>query len=376
MDTKKLILIIDDEQDFLDLIRFYLESANFRVETASTPEEGLQKTHLKPDIIILDLTLPGMSGHEVCKRIKENKSLSSIPVIMLTSQTKTVDKVEAFNLGVADYIGKHFSFEEILVRIKAALRLNRPELSILAVKERNNKILELRKIIDERDLKTLYQPIVTLATRKPIGYEALTRGPAGSFLENAINLFTFASEENMFAELDQVCMTLAVKRAGFLSEDSTLFLNVDPTILNNDYFKNFEFLKDSHIKPSQICIEITERTCIRNFTKTAVDLTYFKSKGLRVAIDDVGEGYASLKSVAELTPEFIKADMSLVRDIDKDNVKLTLVQVISELAKKINSHVIAEGIETEEEYNAILSLGVEYGQGYLFARPTEKPQLL
>jgi EAL domain-containing protein (putative c-di-GMP-specific phosphodiesterase class I) len=158
-----------------------------------------------------------------------------------------------------------------------------------------------------------------------------------------------------------------------MTEDSILFLNTDPVVLNNEYFRKLDFLKDSPIKPSQICIEITERTCIRNFSKTAVDLTYFKSKGVKVAIDDVGEGYASLKSVAELMPEFIKAEMSLVRDIDKDNVKLTLVQVIAELAKKINSHVIAEGIETEEEYKTILSLGVEYGQGYLFARPAEKP---
>lgn len=373
MDTKKLILIIDDEQDFLDLMRFYLEGANFRIETALTPEEGLEKAKSKPDLILLDLALPGMSGHEVCKRIKENTSLSSIPVIMLTAHTKILDKVEAFNLGVVDYIGKHFSFEEILARIKAAMRINLPEIALLAKQERNNRIMELRKVIDEKALKTLYQPILALATRTPIGYEALTRGPAGSFMENAINLFTFASEENMFTELDQVCMALAVKRASFMSDDSILFINTDPAVLDKEYFKNLDFLKDSRIKPSQICIEITERTCIRNFSKTAVDLAFFKAKGMKVAIDDVGEGYASLKSVAELMPEFIKAEMSLVRDIDTDNVKLTLVQVIAELAKKINSHVIAEGIETEEEYRTLLSLGVEYGQGYLFARPTEKP---
>lgn len=373
METKKFVLIIDDEQDFLDLMRFYLEATNFRVETALTPEEGLQKARLRPDIILLDLHLPGMNGHEVCKLIKENKSLAAIPVIMLTSHSKTMDKVEAFNLGVADYIGKHFSFEEILVRIKAALRINLPELSTLVKEDRDNKILELRKIIDERDLKTLYQPILALSTRKPIGYEALTRGPAGSFLENAINLFTFASEENMFIELDQICMALAAKRANFLNDGTTLFLNTDPITLDNAYLKNFEFLKGTQIKPSQVCIEITERTCIRNFTKTANDLAHYRAQGVKVAIDDVGEGYASLKSVAELKPDFIKAEMSLVRDIDKDNVKLTLVQVIAELAKKINSHVVAEGIETEEEYKALLSLGVEYGQGYLFARPSENP---
>ena len=371
METKKLILIIDDEPDFMEMMRFFLENANFRVIIASTPEEGLEKALLKPDLILLDLMMPRMDGHEVCRRLKENDLSLSISIIMLTCKDRTFDKVEAFNLGVTDYIGKQFPFEEILARIRAVLRETSPEITFQAKQERNKKILELGKIINEKNLRTLYQPVVVLSTRQPIGYEALTRGPLGSPLENAADLFALANEENMFPELDRICLSLAAKKATFLSPNHLLFLNTDPIVLNKEYFKNLDFLKDSTLSPYQICIEITERTCVKNFAKLSADLGYFKSLGAKVAIDDVGEGYSSLKAIAELKPEFIKVDMGLVRNVNADGIKGSLIQVIADLTKKVNSHLIAEGIETEEEYKTLLSLGVEYGQGYLFAKPSE-----
>jgi DNA-binding response OmpR family regulator len=122
MEASRQILIIDDEPDFIETMRFYLENANFRLLGASTIKEGLEKALLKPDLILLDLNMPDGSGHEVCKKLKENPATVCIPVIMLTSQSGTLDKVEALNLGAADYIGKQFPFEEILARINAVLR--------------------------------------------------------------------------------------------------------------------------------------------------------------------------------------------------------------------------------------------------------------
>ena len=124
-------------------------------------------------------------------------------------------------------------------------------------------------------------------------------------------------------------------------------------------------------KPAQVCIEITERTCVTNFARLSAGLHYIKSKGVKIAIDDVGEGYSSLKAIAEIRPEFIKVDMGLVRGVDSDGVKSNLIQMIAGLAQKINSCLIAEGIETEKEYQALRTLGIEHGQGYLFAKPAE-----
>jgi EAL domain-containing protein (putative c-di-GMP-specific phosphodiesterase class I)/CheY-like chemotaxis protein len=371
MESKKLILIIDDEPDFSKTMQFFLENSNFRVMTAMGAEEGLEKARFKPNLILLDLRLPVMNGHEVCRRLKEDAATRYIPVIMLTSQNETIDKVEAFGLGVVDYIGKDFPLEEILARIKGAINEISLATSAEAMQEKNKKILELRKIIDEKNIRILFQPILELSTKRIIGYEALTRGPQGSIMEHPIELFTTANDANMFFEIDTLCRSMSIKKAVFLGKDNILFLNTDPTIISTDYFRNMEFLKDSAILPTQICIEITERTCVKNFEKLAVKLNYFKSMGIKIAIDDVGEGYSSLKAIAELKPEFIKIDISLVRGVDSDTIKSSLTQVIVELAKKVKSYAVAEGIETEDEYKTLLSMGVEYGQGYLFAKPSE-----
>lgn len=373
MQNKKQILLVDDEPDFLELTRFVLENANYSVLTASSPEEGLEKARQNPDLIMLDLNMPHMSGHEVCKRLKEDANLMHIPVVILTSQDETLDKVQAFNLGVLDYINKRSSNEEILVRIKSILRRSSAILTSLSDQDRNDKIMQLRKIIDEKDIRTFFQPIVTLANRQPIGYEALARGPKESFFENPANLFALADEANMSFALDTLCLNFAVKRAIAFIKQQLLFLNVDPIVVNSDYLKNLEFLKDANLTPSQICIEINERTFVTNFDTLAGNLNSLKDKGISIAIDDLGEGYSTLKSIVELKPNFIKADISLVRNIHMDIVKQNLIQMLSDLAKKIDCALIAEGIETEEEFQALSKLGVVLGQGFLFCKPTEHP---
>ncbi|MFH1641208.1 MAG: EAL domain-containing protein, partial [Candidatus Omnitrophota bacterium] len=364
-----------DEQDFLKTMRFFLEGSNFRIITASTPEEGLEKVKLKPDLILLDLRMPRIDGHQVCKRIREDISNADIPIIMFTSQDSTLDKVEAFELGVSDYIGKNFSFEEILARIQAILRKSSGKISSQANDERTRRIMELRGIIEEKKLRILYQPIINLSTRKPIGFEALTRGPSGTFFESPLNLFNLATEANMFIELNTLCLTLAAQKARFIKEGELLFLNIDPLMVNTEDFKNMDFLKGSSIKPSQVSIEITERVCVKNFAQLSSDLNYFKSLGVKISIDDIGEGYSSLKALAELKPEFMKVTLDLVRNVDKDEGKKGIIQVIVDLAKRLNGVIIAEGIETEEENNTLISMGVEFGQGFLFAKPQEPEQL-
>lgn len=373
MEVKKTILLIDDETDFVSMFRFILENSSFRVISASTPEEGLEKAKQNPDLILLDLNMPGMNGHEVCKRLKEDKNTLHIPVIMLTCQDKTIDKIEAFNLGVVDYIHKQIPTQEIIVRIKAILKRTSSAISSLTVQERNEKMMQLRKILDEKDIRTMFQPIIRMNDRHPIGYEALTRGPKGTFFENPLNLFAVADEADMSFDLDALCLAQSVKRAESFIKDRLLFLNADAGVLNSEYLRNLEFIKGTSILPSQICIEITERTCISNFSLLSKNLNTLKPIGVMFVIDDLGEGYASLKAIIELHPEFIKIDMSLIRNINADLIKQSLVQLICDLAKKINSRLIAEGIETEEEYQTLLALGLEYGQGYLFAKPTENP---
>ena len=223
METKKKILIIDDEPDFLKLFGFILENANYSITTASSGEQGLQKAKENPDLILLDLKMPGMNGYQVCKALKEDLTLMHIPVVILTSEDRTIDKVQAFGMGASDFINKQTHTEEILARIKSILRRSSIILSSLSDKDKSEKIMQLRKIIEEKQIRTFYQPIVAIADRQPLGYEALARGPQGSFFENPINLFALASEANMSFDLDTLCINLAVERAASLSNIGFFF---------------------------------------------------------------------------------------------------------------------------------------------------------
>ncbi|MFH1867500.1 MAG: EAL domain-containing protein [Candidatus Omnitrophota bacterium] len=373
MKTNQLILIIDDESDFIETMRFFLQNAGFRIITASNGKEGLEKADSMPDLILTDLRMPGMDGHEVCKHLKENEKTRNIPIIMLTLNDDTIDKVEALNMGVADYVGKHFPFDEILARIKASLR--KTDLpNAFADNEKNEKILQLRSIIDKKDIRILYQPIISMADKKPIGYEALSRGPKGSFFEAPVNLFGLAKDVNMFSELDVLCRNISTKNAEkFLKKDQLLFLNADPITMETSHFKDLEFLIGSSLPPSQVCLEISEQTFVTNFEKISRVMNMLKDKGIVIAIDDVGAGYSSLRSIAELKPDFIKIDIDIVRSVDKNEVKGSIVQALVILGDKLQCSLIAEGIETQEECKALLNMGVKYGQGFLFAKPTENP---
>jgi EAL domain-containing protein (putative c-di-GMP-specific phosphodiesterase class I)/CheY-like chemotaxis protein len=372
MENKKLILIIDDEPDFVKTMQFYLENSNFRVLTAFDGRDGLEKARNNPDLILLDLRMPGMSGHQVSKHLKEDKATQHIPIIMLTSQDETIDKVEALDMGVADYVGKTFPLEEILARVKAALRERSPDTTSVAVKEREKRIASLNEVIDQKKIRILYQPIMEISSRGPIGYEAFLSGPQGTPLESQAALFNAALEAGVSGKLDALYRSLAVKRAKFLVSGNILFFDTDQALISAEYFQELSFLNDSPIPTSQICLQIGESAFTSNAPKLAAELARLKSKGVKIAIHDVKTDYSGLKAIEKVKPDYVKIDIGLVRCIDIDEIKKNLVETIVRLAQKLNCRLIAEGVEAEYECKTLLSTGVNYGQGPLFGRPSEE----
>ncbi|MRR56952.1 MAG: response regulator transcription factor [Deltaproteobacteria bacterium] len=123
----KTILVIEDERDLLDLIAFNLEREGYRVITALDGTAGLESARAaSPDLIILDLMLPGIMGTEICKILKKSEKTSTIPIIMLTAKGEEIDRVVGFEVGADDYVVKPFSNRELLLRIKAVLRRSEP----------------------------------------------------------------------------------------------------------------------------------------------------------------------------------------------------------------------------------------------------------
>jgi EAL domain-containing protein (putative c-di-GMP-specific phosphodiesterase class I)/GGDEF domain-containing protein len=232
---------------------------------------------------------------------------------------------------------------------------------------------EFREILDQARFEIVYQPVVSLRSGGVLGWEALARGPRESYFRSPDVIFSFAEEAGLLYPVERVCRRLALEKLGDLGPDQKLFLNIHPRIISDPNFVRGETMRligEMGLKPSNIVFEITERYCIKDFPNFNKTLEHYRSQGYMVAVDDVGSGFSSLQSIAEIRPDFIKIDMSLVRDINLNYVKRTLLETFITFAEKIGCAIIAEGIETGEELTTLVNIGTHYGQGYFLGRPS------
>ncbi|WP_222122607.1 bifunctional diguanylate cyclase/phosphodiesterase [Bacillus sp. FJAT-22090] len=227
-------------------------------------------------------------------------------------------------------------------------------------------------ILEEKAIQTVFQPIISLQNSQIYGYEALTRGPENTVLENPELLFDYAMKQGQLWELENLCRANALKCANDLNAGGKLFLNVNPNIMNDPKFKEGftkEFLSYFQIDSDSIVFEITEREAINNLKDFINTIEHYKKQFYQIAIDDVGAGYSGLNVITDVRPHFIKLDMKLIRGIDKDRTKQLLVRSLSEFANYSQIHIIAEGIETKEELRTLIDIGVHFGQGYFIQKP-------
>lgn len=236
------------------------------------------------------------------------------------------------------------------------------------------RLEELKKIIEEEEVYTLFHPIVKLPEYKIIGYEALSRGPGRGEFERPDKLFKIAYQSNLLVELERLCRKKALAAASSMKPEHMLFLNVEPDSVNDPELRQIAastLMLDSSLTLDHIVLEITERSAIMAFSAFRSALEYFRALGFKIAIDDAGAGYATLQSIIELKPDFIKLDMSLIRGIESDNIKQELVRALKRFGQETGVSMIAEGIETKAELKALLEMDINLGQGFVFAYPSE-----
>ena len=235
---------------------------------------------------------------------------------------------------------------------------------------------ELLRIIRDKKVQPVFQPIVSLADGEIMGYEALARGPKESPLHMPSQLFAVAARHRMLLALEHVCREVSIQQAKMLAPGQQLFLNITPEVINDPEFRNGrtkQVVLHHGLIPEQVTFEITERTAISDFGNFTRALHHYRRQGYCIAVDDAGAGYSSLQAIAELYPDFIKLDMSIVRDIHNNPFKIAILEALVNLAAAMNSKIIAEGVETVDELLTVMKLGVGYAQGYLFARPASPP---
>ncbi len=261
------------------------------------------------------------------------------------------------------------SFEEAVYRAalearqSSACKINFNELPLLQ---------ELKSIIELHKISVVYQPIMDFKTNRILGWESLSRGPDNSHFHTPLALFEFAEEAGLLFHLERTCREQALKMIGSLEKDQKLFLNIHPKTLVDPNFKTGEtlnLLEKYGLSPGNVVFEITERHSTKNFTLFFESLNHYRQQGYLVAVDDLGAGYNGLFSIAEIKPDFIKVDMSLTQGVESNPAKRALVEAVITFAEKMNSKVIAEGIETRAQLEALIAMGAHFGQGYYLSKP-------
>lgn len=234
-------------------------------------------------------------------------------------------------------------------------------------RERARKVADLRTALRERDVSVVYHPIVHADTEEVFGYEALARGGPRTLRSPEV-MFEVAAEADLIWELSRLCRSRAIEgMPRQLAPGELLFLNVDPhDFADPEFTQTFE--RDV-AEPARVVIEITERTAIKDYPKFRERLKAFRDRGYRFAVDDAGSGYAGLGSIANLEPDFIKLDMSLINCIDTNFIKQNLVETMVKFANDQGARVIAEGVERAEEMETVRALGVHLVQGFYIHHP-------
>lgn len=233
-------------------------------------------------------------------------------------------------------------------------------------RERSRKVADLKTTLREGAVYIVYHPIVVTSTREVYGFEALARG-AHRALRSPEVLFGVAAEANLIWELSRLCRRKAIDGLdAHLEPHQLLFLNIDPHDFRDPNFRYLRELDELVEDPQRIVLEITERTAITDYPTFQGYLAEFRARGFRFAVDDAGSGYAGLGSIANLEPDFIKLDISLISGIDGNFMKQNLVETMVQFANDHGIQVIAEGVEREDEYETVKRLGVHLTQGFLF----------
>jgi EAL domain-containing protein (putative c-di-GMP-specific phosphodiesterase class I)/GGDEF domain-containing protein len=241
---------------------------------------------------------------------------------------------------------------------------------------RRDVSLQLRKVLEDRSVTTVFQPIYGFREGRIIGFEALVRGPEGSLIETPGELFAAATAEGVAVELNLLCIKEILRAFMARKLEGSLFLNASPQLIMQSGFDRARaerFLRELGLDPDRVVIELTEDYPTVDFRLVHESLMLYRSMGFRVAIDDLGEGFSSLRLWSELKPEFVKADKHFVTGLAADPVKLQFLRAIQHIAESSGSLVIAEGIESAADFKVVKDIGVACGQGWFIGRPAENP---
>lgn len=380
------VLIADDEaglrEALSDLIR---DDASMElVGAAEDADQALDLAReFRPDVAVLDVKMPRGGGPRAAREIRA--ASPNTRMVALSAYGDRVAVVEMLKAGAVGYLLKGTSADDIRQAIHRAVQGQSPVDAEVASQlfqdlseqlereeregeERRGRIRRIKEVLSGEGLKMVFQPILNLPQGVIVGVEALARFESEPY-QPPDGWFADAQTVGLGIDLELVAANAALGRLDDVPMGTFLTVNLSPEVAATP-----EFARMVDTLPGErIVIEVTEHAPIEDYQALLQALDGLRSLDVRLAIDDAGAGFASLKHILQLSPDFIKLDITLTRGIDSDTARRALAKALIAFASETGAVIVAEGIETQEELDALRALGVTYGQGYYLGHPGPLP---
>ena len=372
---KPKILVVDDDPLVRRSVTRVLTANGFDVTTSHDGADAVRRVHESQfEAILSDIAMPSMDGIQLLKQIREHDLL--VPVILITGEPAVTTAVMAIEFGVLNYLTKPVSNEDIIKVVQKAVQLFR----VARIKQQAAELMGNAgaHATDRAGLEAsfarflssfwmAFHPIVEPRSQTLFGFEALLRSTEPT-LPNPESVLDAAERLGRLGELDRVIRARTAHHIDDAPPGTMIFVNLhvtdllDPTLSSPD--------SPLSLHSERVVLEITERASLDQVRDVKVRIAKLREMGFKIAVDDMGAGYAGLTSFALLEPEYVKLDMSLIRGVDTSLTKQKVIRSMTSLSKDMGMSVVAEGVETIAEADTLSGLGCDYLQGFLYAKPS------
>ena len=368
------VMIVDDQPDVARTFARILVRAGHSVETYQEGNSAVRRLAERQfDAVVSDIGMPGLDGIALLREIRKRDL--DVPVILVTGAPSMSSAIAAVEHGALRYLSKPVTSDVLRQTVALAVRLGRigrVRRQLLEANGFKEGHLADRACLESRfdraleQLFMVYQPIIHWPSRSVYGYEALVRSEELT-LSTPSALFDAADRLGRLRDLSAQIRMLCAEPWFRAPADAVLCVNVHSReLLDEDLFREEGRLFES---AAHVVLEVTEKSRLEQVPELPQRVARLRAMGFRVALDDVGAGYAGLTSFSLLNPDVVKLDAALVRDLNASPVKQRLVCTMTGLCRELGMSVIAECVETNAERDALTGLGVDLLQGFLFSRP-------
>lgn len=343
-----------------------VEAENGRVAAAAARAQAF-------DAIVSDIAMPDMDGIALLRSVREHDL--DVPVVLVTGLPEVSTAADAVAYGAFRYLTKPVEAAVLRDVVRKAVdmhrmaKIKREAFALLGregARDGDRAGLEVRFEEALRTLWMAYQPIVRAETRTLFGYEALLRS-ASVGLPHPGAVLEAAEKLGRLGDLGRRIRRASTESFAGAADDARLFVNLHTEDLSDEEL--FSTSSPLCTIASRVVLEVTERASLDSVRDARERVARLRALGFQIAIDDLGAGYAGLTSFAQLEPEVVKLDMTLVRGVNESPMKKKLIRSITELCRGMGMLVVGEGVETPAERDVLVELGCDLLQGYLFAKP-------